>query len=261
MSNRINYFLIIPILFILILPTYLLVSSGNIGIAKSPEISIKSSSSNTSGKAIAASCAFGAHGGADEYTPCSVTCPSGQVVSGTSQCGGACSATCPAVPCTKTNACGQTVTGTVIGGVCTGGEPATCSKTNVCGQTFSGYQCPSGCTASNGSTDINSSCIKTFNTNVTSIKPNESVDFSWTLGDLPNDVGSRCGFVDLTTGTPRPIPGLQNLDPKINQVRINNIQNTTRFCLVCQFYSLLNNNTLGNAQVHQWIRVIRIGEN
>jgi len=134
-----------------------------------------------------------------------------------------------------------------------------CSVTNVCGQVINGTMSNGTCTAGSGE-NINNRCITTFNVSADNINPNGFVDFSWKMADLPGGVGSRCGFVDLTTPTPRPIPGLQNLDPTRDSARISNVQTTTRFCLVCQFYSLLNSNVLGDAVQHQWVRVIRIGE-
>jgi hypothetical protein len=134
-----------------------------------------------------------------------------------------------------------------------------CSLTNVCGQAVTGVTQNGQCVAPSG-TNINSSCITSFNSSADSVSPNGTVEFSWKVGNLPANIGSRCGFVDLTSPTPRPIPGLQNLDPNINKARITNIQTTTRFCLICQFYNLVSNASLGDAAVHQWVRVIRIGE-
>ena len=135
-----------------------------------------------------------------------------------------------------------------------------CSLTNVCNQTSQGVLRNGVCTTPSGG-NINNSCITTFNSSSGSVNPNGSVEFKWSITPLPPNVGSRCGFVDLTTPTPRPIPGLQNLDPNQDRARISNIQATTRFCLICQFYNLLNNSILGNAAAHQWVRVIRVGEN
>lgn len=149
------------------------------------------------------------------------TCPSGFAMSG---------GTCISTSCTVTNVCGQTFSGTLTNGVCV---------TSV--------------------QNINNSCITSFSPSDDKVNPNGYVDFSWSIAQTPG-VGSRCGFVDLTTSTPRPIPGLQNLDPNTDSVRITNIQTTTRFCLVCQFYNLINNSVLGDAVQHQWIRVVRIGE-
>jgi hypothetical protein len=57
-----------------------------------------------------------------------------------------------------------------------------------------------------------------------------------------------------------PIPGLQNLNTDIDRIRINNIQRNTEFCLVCRFTT--NDGTpQPPAANHQWVRVIRIGEN
>jgi len=138
-----------------------------------------------------------------------------------------------------------------------------CSTTNACGQTITGYMNNGKCELSTiGGADPNASCIVNFDVTTNTVNPNGSVEFSWTMANLPSNIRSKCGFVDLTTPTPRPIPGLQNLDPSVDRARINNVQATTRFCLVCQFYNLLNNNALlGEAVRHQWVRVIKVGEN
>jgi hypothetical protein len=108
----------------------------------------------------------------------------------------------------------------------------------------------------------NDSCILNFDVTTNTVNPNGSVEFSWSFPPLPSGLSRKCSFVDYTTPTPRPVPGLQNLDPNLDRVRINNVQATTRFCLVCQFYNLLNNNSLlGESVKHQWIRVIKVGEN
>ncbi len=91
----------------------------------SSEYSFFSSSPNGTegGLAVPASCASGAHGGADEYSACSSCNSCGQCNSGQSQCGGPCSASAPPEPnnscaastCvgqTCTNSCGQPVSGT-----------------------------------------------------------------------------------------------------------------------------------------------------
>ena len=161
------------------------------------------------------------------------------------------------------DSCGNYKTGTYDAcGVCiiTSPDPVSCTKTNVCGQTFSGYVCGGSCNAASNIANINNSCITNFKVNTGTINPNGYVDFSWKILPLRTGVRSSCGFVDLTTPTPRPIPGLQNLDPNLDKTRISNIQNTTRFCLVCQFYNTTNNSSLGDAVAHQWIRVIRVGE-
>ncbi len=238
-------------------------------------------------KVIAASCAFTVHGSADEFATCTrtVNCCYGAAIiaNGTSQCGGACTGTTSSYfvgsgggggnvtcqnhptygqPCTSApNACGTTSTGTYdTCGICSATTPSvpSCSLTNACGQTVTGGMCNGVCTAA-GPGNMNDSCISTFNVTTDRVNPNGSVEFSWDIVETPG-VGSRCGFVDLTTPTPRPIPGLQNLDPGTDRVRISNIQVTTRFCLVCQFYDLVSDATLGDAAAHQWIRVIRIGE-
>lgn len=156
--------------------------------------------------------------------------------------------------------CGQCTTGnTMVDGTCY----TSCTKTNVCGQNLKGGIINGSCTLQNhvSDADMNNSCISSFNISADNVNPNGSVEFSWTLITPPANVGRKCGFVDLTTPTPRPIPGLQNLDPNLDRTRISNVQSTTRFCLVCQFYSLLDNSVLGTAQQHQWIRVLRVGEN
>lgn len=161
------------------------------------------------------------------------------------------------------DSCGNYKTGTYNScGVCviTSTDPTPCSKTNVCGQTFSGHVCNGTCNAGKNIQNLNNSCITSFKLSNTTINPNGSVDFSWKILPLRTGVKSTCGFVDLTTPTPRPIPGLQNLDSTQDKARITNIQATTRFCLVCQFYSTTNNASLGDATAHQWIKVIRVGE-
>ena len=136
-----------------------------------------------------------------------------------------------------------------------------CNTTNVCGQTITGFMNNGTCSLE-GVQNPNESCILDFNVTTNTVNPNGSVEFSWSLANLPSNIKSKCGFVDLTTSTPRPIPGLQNLDPNTDRVRINNVQSTTRFCLVCQYYNLLQNNALlGEAVKHQWVRVIKVGEN
>jgi hypothetical protein len=138
-----------------------------------------------------------------------------------------------------------------------------CKTTNVCGQTVDGVMENGKCELNIApGTNANDSCITTFNVTTNTVNPNGSVEFSWSMANLPSGVSSKCGFVDLTTPTPRPIPGLQNLDPATDRARINNVQATTRFCLVCQYYNLLNNNALlGEAVKHQWVRVIKVNEN
>jgi hypothetical protein len=135
----------------------------------------------------------------------------------------------------------------------------TCQTRNVCDETFSGALVNGKCELPSGE-NPNASCIKEFRFTTDVVNPNGSVEFYW---KVPTNVDSRCGFVDLTTPTPRPIPGLQNLSPNTDRARISNIQATTRFCLVCKFYRLGSNLTdyLGDTVVHQWIRVLRVGEN
>ncbi len=149
-----------------------------------------------------------------------------------------------------------------ISGQCRSGCINGAANFPLCSQCPSGQgfnaagQCSSECSVNN----ITPGCIVGFTPNRPTVNPNGSVEFSWTIPKIAG-VASRCGFVDLTTATPRPIPGLQNLDSNTDRIRISNIQTTTRFCLVCQFYKLLDNSVLGEAAVHQWVRVIRIGEN
>lgn len=249
----------------------------------SPELSFGPLAGNLKhkGKAISASCGYTLHGSADEFFPYEVfACPEvykdccygGQIHGhGISQCGIVCSdpvLTCPNHPSygqacvSQANSCGDTTTGTYDAcGVCTATAPvaAACTYTNACGQTFSGSQCGGKCIPFDSSATTNASCIKKFDVSTNSINPNGSVQFSWNVVNNPGYT-SKCGFVDLTSPTPRPIPGLQNLDPSTDRTTIQNIQTTTRFCLVCQFYNL-SNILQGTAQSHQWIRVIRIGEN
>jgi hypothetical protein len=135
-----------------------------------------------------------------------------------------------------------------------------CDITNVCGLQAKGILDNGVCKMPDDS-DANSSCISTFTVDTDHVNPDGSAEFTWGLNDkIPSTIGSRCGFVDLTTSNPRPIPGLQNLDPKQDRVRISNIQATTRFCLICQFYKLLDQSVIGNTAVHQWVRVQRVGE-
>jgi len=166
--------------------------------------------------------------------------------------------------CTTTNDCEQLSNGTIDkDGICTAVPIAvtSCTNTNICGQTFSGLACPTGCTASNGTPNINSTCLTSLTPQIDTINPNGSVDFKWTIGGLGAGYSSKCGFVDLTYGgAGKLIPGLQNLDISVNRARITNIQNTTRFCLVCKFYNQLNVDQ-GESVLHQWVRVQRIGEN
>ena len=192
--------------------------------------------------------------GATNYPACNV-CPTGSAFTTSLQTGlRACSGTC-----TTTDACGVSKTGTVdANGQCQITPATGCSVSNACGQTFSGYSCPSGCSAVSSGTDINATCFAKFKTTSDTVSPNGSVEFSWQLASVPG-VTSKCSFVDLTSNTPRPIPGLQNLDPITDRARITNIQTTTRFCLVCAF--IKGGVEIGNAAIHQWVRVVRIGEN
>jgi len=163
--------------------------------------------------------------------------------------------------CTNTDGCSVITNGTYdIYGVCNAANAnySACTVSNACGQPFPALNCPSGCKVVNGATNLDSSCITNFKVTSDNINPNGSVEFTW---ETATNTGATCGFVDLTTPTPRLIPGLQNLDTNTNRARISNIQATTRFCLVCQFYNLLTNAALGETAVHQWVRVQRVGEN
>jgi hypothetical protein len=167
------------------------------------------------------------------------------------------------LPCENFNGCGQSATSTYdVFGVCPAVPPAvaSCSATNACGQTYSGSICNSVCNAGGGPDNINNSCINDFQFTTDRVSPNGSVEFSWNANSA--SATPKCSFVDLTSPVPRPIPGLQDLSPTTDRVRITNIQVSTRFCLVCKFYDALNpTSLLGEAVKHQWIRVQRIGEN
>jgi hypothetical protein len=167
--------------------------------------------------------------------------------------------------CSATDSCSVTTTGTYDPfGVCSANATSSyqnCTIINSCGQTFVGFQCPSGCTSTSSGAQLDSACIQDFLVSSDNIQPDGSVKFNWSVANVPN-VTSKCSFVDLTTATPRYITGLSNLDPSVQSATINNIQSTTRFCLVCQFFNLLNNNALlGSVSTHQWVRVQRVGEN
>lgn len=246
-------------------------TTGNI----SPEISLHHTSllSKIKSKAIAASCGSTLHGNPDEFTSCTTSCSDGSIVTGTSQCGGACSASCPTCsngatnyPACNNNVCTNGATNfPACNNVCTNGAtnyPACnnqcvpCTVSNICGVDSVGQNCNNtGCNA----VADNSICIQNFKTSVDNVSPNGSVEFSWSIPSVAS-VTPKCSFVDLTTATARPIPGLQDLDPATDRVRITNIQTTTRFCLVCQFFSLSNSAFLGETAAHQWVRVIRVGE-
>jgi hypothetical protein len=164
------------------------------------------------------------------------------------------------LPCSKTDNCGVVTNGVYdVDGVCDATEAsyASCNKTNICGQVYPGSQCPSGCSAD--ATFTNNSCITNFIPSTSQVNPNGSVEFSWSISNTTTT--PSCSFVDLTYSTPRPIPGLQNLNPTVDKARITNIQSSTRFCLVCQFYDSITGSLLGEAVKHQWVRVQRIGEN
>ena len=175
-------------------------------------------------------------------------------------------------PCNSAaNVCGVVTTGVYNeDGVCTAtvvNNPTTCSVTNACGQVRTGYNCPAGCTLNGSplSAVSNDTCI-TLTPSTTSVPPGGSVNFTWRVTPLNPGIGRKCGFTDLSkpvgpNGLGTPIPGLQDLDPAKESARINNIQTNTRFCLVCTFYNISNGSAVGlPAAIHQWIRVIRIGE-
>ena len=191
--------------------------------------------------------------GATNMPSCNI-CPSGSTMQN-----GSCVCSNDAMP--QSN-CTQCPAGKAMsGGKCLDA----CELTNVCGQKVEGVMVNGVCSTTDNS-DSNSSCITEFHFNVDSVNPNGSVEFSWSVVQPEptpeTKIVSRCSFVDLTNPSyPRKIPGLQDLDPTVNSARISNIQNTTRFCLVCQFVNLISNTNLGNTAVHQWIRVIKVGEN
>lgn len=153
------------------------------------------------------------------------------------------------------NTCGNMIPPANYGQSCSGG-------TNACGQntTTGTIQCDGTCSAQTN----NNSCIQTFIPNTTSVYPNGSVEFAWKV--LPGADGLKpvCGFYDRSknngVGLGTPIPGLQNLDPDLEKLRINNIQRNTEFCLVC-VYAPVSGTPQAPAALHQWVRVIRIGEN
>jgi hypothetical protein len=134
--------------------------------------------------------------GATNPTACN-QCPAGSsMVSGQCACsnGATPESNCLQCPAGKVMSAGTCVTG--------------CNLTNVCGQQSTGVLVNGVCSAGDG-TNINNSCITTFDTSSGSVNPNGSVEFSWKIADLQPNVKQTCGFVDLTTPTSRPIPGLQ----------------------------------------------------
>lgn len=218
---------------------------------------------------IGGQCVNSCTNGAINYPTCT-TCPSGQ-----SMVNGSCVANCVngAINAPNCNVCNTPSTywngtscvpnpcGNVLPPInydqpCGGGR-------NSCGQPISSgrIQCDGSCTTS---TNPNTSCIQTFYPNTNSVYPNGSVDFSWKVLP-PVDGGSvKCGFYDRSKGNGVglgvPIPGLQDLDISVDKLRINNIQRNTEFCLVCA-YSDKSGNPQTPAALHQWVRVIRLGEN
>lgn len=164
--------------------------------------------------------------------------------------------------CTATNTCGQSATGTHdYHGICSATAPAltSCSLSNACGQSFTGYQCASGCVSETNPEELNASCIQNFKSSSESVTPNGSAIFSWDINETAG-VSSTCGFQDVTGQVLRPIPSLQNLPASIKSASINNIQSTTRFSLLCQFYNLGTGSLLGEAKAYQWIKVGRLSE-
>lgn len=164
------------------------------------------------------------------------------------------------LPCTKTDSCNIVTSGTFdVDGVCNAPTATyqSCDKVNICGQNATGFACPNGCNTETALS--NNSCITNFEYSTNQVNPNGSVEFTWSIANSTNT--PRCSFVDLTTSNPRQIPGLQNLDPTADRARITNIQTSTRFCLVCQFFNSATGALLGEAVKHQWVRVQRIGEN
>jgi hypothetical protein len=151
------------------------------------------------------------------------------------------------------NPCGSVVPPANYGQSCSGG-------TNVCGQTSTGsIQCNGTCNA----TSVNNNSCITFTPTVTSVNPGGSVDFLYRIQATPGYT-PKCGFYDRSkdngVGLGTPIAGLQDLDLSGDRIRINNIQRNTEFCLVCQFTNALGVQSAPAAN-HQWVRVIRIGEN
>lgn len=153
------------------------------------------------------------------------------------------------------NPCGNVMPPADYGQSCGGGR-------NACGQTSTSgiVQCDGSCSVANA----NSSCIQSYNVGPTSVYPNGSVDFSWKVLPAVDGGSVKCGFYDRSQGNGVglgvPIPGLQNLDTQADKFRINNIQRNTEFCLVC-VYADKNGTPQTPAAQHQWVRVIRIGEN
>jgi hypothetical protein len=224
----------------------------NNGATNAPSCNICPSGLNMVGGICTAPCT----NGATNPGVCNV-CPNGlALISG--QC---------AVTCSTNNPCnpGQSVQGIMLNGSCNPINPINnivypaCKLINACGQEFSGFTCPNnGCQPSNTG-NIDNSCISSFTLSSPSISPNGAVTFNWSFAPLKSGITRKCGFVDLSTPTPRPIPGLQDLSPTQDSVRITNVQRSTQFCLVCKFFGA----TIGTreAAVHQWVRVIRTGEN
>jgi hypothetical protein len=217
---------------------------------------------------------------------CAATCPSGTVAGPNGTCApGICTNGATNFPACNNNICTNGAVNAPACNVCSstsfyyntasrscvpnecapGNRPsnygATCSGgTNACGQGSTGtIKCDGTCSVSVNTN--NNTCITGFNVNTSSVIPNGSAEFSWkTVGD-PKDV--LCSFYDRSRvargsndkGTP--IQGLQNLPIGTDRLRINNIQRTTEFCLYCAYQS----DVTTPAAAHQWVRVIRIGEN
>ncbi len=197
-----------------------------------------------------------------------VLCAEASCPTGTSRINGQCVKSCPSDAVIVNGQCGCLNGGTVESNcsVCPGeiamennSCTGACDFINACGQIKEGTLDGENCTMPAGS-NPNESCISTFNVSSNIISRNGSVDFSWKIAKVEG-VGSRCGFVDLTTSTPRPVPGLQVLDPNLEKTKIKNIQSATRYCLVCQFYDLADNAVLGEVAAHEWVRIMGMGDN
>lgn len=220
---------------------------------------------------VSGQCVVACTNGATNAPQCN-SCPYGQVFNGTSCVPGVCANGATNYPVCNTcqtpqyyfngtscvpNPCGQVIPPASYGQSCNNGS-------NACGQAVSGtVQCDGVCRSS--SPTNNSGCIQTFTPNTTSVQPNGSVEFFYKLLPVASGTSRACGFYDRSQsagpdGLGVPIPGLQNLNTDSDRVRINNIQRNTEFCLVCRF-STSDGTPQAPAANHQWVRVIRIGEN
>lgn len=219
---------------------------------------------------VSGQCVTACTNGATNAPQCN-SCPYGQVFNGSSCVPGVCANGATNYPVCNTcqtpqyyfngtscvpNPCGSVIPPANYGQSCAG-------PSNACGQRGSGnIQCNGTCGATAPS---NNGCIQTFTPNTTSVQPNGSVEFFYKLLPTATNTSRTCGFYDRSQsrgpdGLGVPIPGLQNLSADSDRIRINNIQRNTEFCLVCRFTS--NDGTpQAPAANHQWVRVIRIGEN